>query len=307
MSRDWEATFTSWAQPPGKTEADRIENAIRAIRAALEDDERLAPVTKVFPQGSYRNRVNVRQDSDIDVGILYEGNVFFPKYPDRMTDADFGNGPAAYTYGQFKDEVGRALIRRFGAGGVRRGDKTFDIHENTYRLDADVTPFFEHRRYSPDGSYICGVELHPDGGGHIINWPERLYDDARWPLQHYENGLAKNNATARAYRGVARILKTLRSEMEDAGIAAAKAIAGFLVECLTWNAPDWCFTASTWDARVQLVLGQVWSNTSTWEACADWREVSRLKYLFRGCPPSKRVESCEFVDAAWNYIGVRAQ
>jgi hypothetical protein len=216
---------------------------------ALHDDERLAAVTKVFPQGSYRNRVNVRQDSDIDIGVLYTGNVFYPGYPSGMTDADFGNNPAGYAYSEFKKGVGLALTRRLGARAVKRGDKAFDIHENTYRLDADVTPFFEHRRYSIDGSYICGVELRPDGGGRIVNWPERLYDDAHWPVQHYENALAKNNATARAYRGVVRILKALRNEMENAGIEAAKPIAGFLVECLTWNAPDWCFAPTTWDER----------------------------------------------------------
>lgn len=68
MTRDWESTFDQWAKPPGKTEQDRFENAVRAIRDALEADDKLRPVTKVYLQGSYRNRVNVRQDSDIDLG-----------------------------------------------------------------------------------------------------------------------------------------------------------------------------------------------------------------------------------------------
>ena len=167
-----------------------------------------------------------------------------------------------------------------------------------------MVPFAEHRRYSEDGSYICGVELHPDSGGRIINWPERLFDDIHWPNQHYENGVGKNSATARSYKGVVRILKRLRNEMDDVGIVPAKPIWGFLVECLVWNAPNASFGAPTWDQDVQAVLRHLWLNTKTDEACSEWGEVSELKYLFRGAP-SLRLQAHAFVDAAWDYIGVR--
>jgi hypothetical protein len=305
LRQDWETTFATWAQPPGQTEQARIENAIRAVRTALDDDERLGPVTRVFPQGSYRNRVNVGRDSDVDVGVLYIGNVFYPAYPPGMTDADFGNITANYGYAQFKAEVGQALVRRFGVGAVTRGNKAFDVHENTYRLDADVVPVFVHRRYARNGSFICGVQLNPDNGGQIVNWPERLYDDPHWPRQHYENAVAKNTATGRSYKGVVRILKTLRNAMDEAGSAAARPICGFFVECLVWNAPNGCFGRPTWDQTVQAVLSHLWANTQTEHACADWREVSELKYLFRGSPDLKRVQAHAFLDAAWHYVGVR--
>lgn len=302
--RDWEQTFSTWAASPSKTEQERIENAIRAIRKAFDDDAKLSPVTKVFVQGSYRNRVNVTQDSDVDIGVLYTGASFGVQYPPGANDSTFGNLPADYTYSHFKDDIGRALVRRFGVEAVRRGNKAFDVHENTYRLDADVVPLFKHRRYSADGSYICGVELHPDTGARIINWPERLYDDYHWPNQHYENGLHKNTDTKRAYRGVVRILKRLRCEMDDAGMAAAKPLCGFNVECLTWNAPNDRFARPTWDLVVQAVLGHLWSNTRTDETCSEWGEVSELKYLFRG-PGLTRADAHAFLHAAWSYVGVR--
>ena len=96
MTRDWEETFSQWASPPGKSEEERLENAARAIRDAVQADDKLRLVTKIFLHGSYRNRVNVRQDSDVDVGVLYTGNSFGVNYPEGKSDADFGNEQATY-------------------------------------------------------------------------------------------------------------------------------------------------------------------------------------------------------------------
>src|SRR5262245_21774097 len=91
MSRDWEAQFTTWARSPADTETQRCENAITAIRNAVAKSAKLSlRRIKVFPHGSYRNRVNVRQDSDVDVGVMCHG-VFLTTYPAGKTDADFGN------------------------------------------------------------------------------------------------------------------------------------------------------------------------------------------------------------------------
>jgi len=305
MARDWEDIFSQWAKPPGQTEQERIENAVSAVRKALDDDDRLRSFTQVYVQGSYRNRVNVRQESDVDLGVLYTGDSFGVKYPPGKGHADFGNTNATYTYQAFKDDVGRALVRRFGARSVQRGNKAFDIHENSYRVDADVVPVFVHRRYDQSGWYICGVEFLPGTGERIVNWPERLYDDTHWPDQHYENGVQKNAATSRRYKGVVRIFKNVRNEMDAAGITAAKAISGFLVECLVWNVPDFFFGQSTWDEAVQGAFAYLWGNTKTDAQCSEWGEVSELKYLFRGSPATKREQAYAFIDRAWSYVGVR--
>jgi len=305
MVRDWNEIFSEWSRAPGDTEKERIEHAEVAVRNALMADDTLRPITRVFVQGSYRNRVNVRQDSDVDLGVLYTGNSFFTDYPDGMESADFGNTSGDYSYGRFKDDVEAALDTYFGSAAVGRGRKAFDIHENTHRVDADVAPFFVHRRYRRNGSHICGVELRPDNGGRVVNWPERLNDDGTWPDQHYENGVAKNTETYRAYKGVVRILKSLRNEMdEDAGVPEAKPISGFLVECLVWNVLSALFSHETWDGDVQATLDSVWTATRTDAACAEWGEVSELKYLFKGLP-TKRRQAHEFIAAAWDYIGVR--
>jgi hypothetical protein len=276
------------------------------VRKALGADVRLGPLARVYVQGSYRNRVNVRQESDVDLGVLYTGDSFGVEYPAGMTHAEFGNQPATYTYAQLKDDVERALAAYLGKRAIHRGAKAFDVHENSYRIDADVVPVFEHRRYGEDGTYICGVEFRPDNGGRIVNWPERLYENAHWLDQHYENAVAKNTATGRCYKGIVRILKSVRNGMEEAGISAAKAMDGFFVECLAWNVPAAAFGHDTWDQDVQASLAFLWASTRSAELCSEWGEVSELKHLFRGSPDSKRQQAHAFLDAAWSYVGVRS-
>lgn len=302
MSAAWNDRFSTWAQSPSRTEIDKIDNAISAIKKALAADAKVASVTKVFVQGSYRNRVNVRRDSDVDIGVLYTGNVFFADYPGGKGHADFGNSDATYTYADYKSDIGKALINYLGAGHVTRGDKAFDIHENTYRVDADVVPLFVHRRYHTDGSYICGTELHPDSGGRIQNWPERLYDTHEWPNQHYENGNGKNNDTGRAYRGVVRVIKKLRNIMDEEGIAEAKLLKGFNIECLVWNAPNTCFTHAAWYDDVSAVLNHLSLYLSDMTFCGEWGEVSELKYLLKN-DDAKRAKFKLFIDRARKYIG----
>jgi hypothetical protein len=305
MNRNWENTFSGWKKPPGKTEEDRCEDAIRAIRNAINKSPILKHRSmKIFPQGSYRNRVNVRQDSDVDVGVLCDES-FIAFYPEGTSRETFGNVEADYTYKEFKDELEVALVDYFGRSSVHRGNKAFDIKENTYHVDADVAPFFEYRYYWEDGTYRCGVALRPDNGGKVHNYPERLLES--WPNTplHYENGVSKNKETNRSYKGIVRILKKVRNEMEETGIAAAKPIPGFLIECMVWNVPNSCFSHDTWDKDVQAVLQHLWSNTKDDARCKSWHEVNDIKFLFHSTQKWRRDQAHEFIDAAWDYVGVR--
>ena len=77
---------------------------------------------------------------------------------------------------------------RFGRANVRRGNKAFDVNENTRRIDADAAPCFAYRLYVNSWQYHEGTALIADDtGGRITNFPQ----------QQYENGVAKNDATWR--------------------------------------------------------------------------------------------------------------
>ena len=303
MTRDWKGTFNSWAQPPGKTEEQRSENAIRGIRNAVNSSSKLNQRRiKVFIQGSYRNRVNVRQDSDVDLGVMLYYDSFLDKYPEGKTRADFGNIDGDYHYSQFKNELEEALVYRFGRASVKRGNKAFNIRENTYHVEADVVPLFEFRQYWERGNYRAGVALVTDQDRRIENYPERLVE--YWPSTplHYENGNSKNTATRRRYRGLVRILKKIRNEMEDADFSSPKAMPGYLLECLCWNVPDAAFTGSTWDARVRAALVDLWNNTKDDASCNSWCEVDAIKYLFHSSQPWTRAAAHAFISDAWDYV-----
>ena len=293
MNQNWEDKFRRWASPPGKTEEERCSNTETAIRNAIKASTKLDHRDiRIFTQGSYRNNTNVKTDSDVDIGILCY-DTFFHDFPERYTRESFGITPATYHYAQFKNEVGEVLVSYFGASAVSRGNKAFDVHETSYHVEADVAPFFEHRRYSTDGTYLSGVELHPDNGGRVINWPE----------QHYQNGVEKNKATNRAYKSIVRILKSLCNEMSEQNVQQAKEVFGFLIECLVWNVPNSSFSHSEWTADVRASLAHVFNNTKEEEKCNEWGEVSELKYLFRGGQKWTRQQAFSFIDKAWNYIG----
>lgn len=295
MTQSWEDKFRSWAQSPSQSETERCENAVGMVRRAIAASPRLQNRNiRVFPQGSYRNRTNVRRESDVDVGIVCF-DTFFENYPSGTTRATFGNVPATYAYPQFKNEVGEALANYFGAQAVTRGNKAFDIKETTYHVEADVAPFFEHRRYHRDGTYLSGVALRPDNGV-----PEEV---TNWPEQHYQNGNAKNDRTRRSYRALVRILKSLRNEIDDARVAAAGPIIGFLSECLIWNVPDEHFAHSTYSGDLRAALTYLYNNTKDDATCAQWGEVSELKYLFRGPQKWTRQQAHNFILAAWRNVG----
>jgi len=69
---------------------------------------------------------------------------FFPDYPTGKQKEDFGNVNGSITFANYKSLVQEALESYFGKQSVTRGNKAFDIHANTYRVDADAVADFEH-------------------------------------------------------------------------------------------------------------------------------------------------------------------
>ena len=195
--------------------------------------------------------------------------------------------------------VQKALRNYFGVAGVTRGNKAFDVHANTYRIEADVVPTFEHRRYTQhsDGtySYLSGIALKTGSGNLIENWPQ----------QNYDNGVARNNHTGRHYKRVIRILKRMRDKMQERGIPAAQTIPSFLIECLVWNAELTAFERNNYTNILRHVLADTWNRTRDDESCQEWGEVNELKYLFREQQPWTRSQANNFLQSAWDYVGFK--
>ena len=295
MANDWETTFQNWAQPPSTTEQTRCDNVLGVIRNAVSGSSALDNrSTHVFAQGSYCNRTNIRADSDVDVCVLCRDTFFFD-LPDGMTRDDFHITPATYSYAEYKNDLEDALVSYLGRPAITRGNKAFDVHENTYRVDADVVACFEYRRYRNNGSYLEGTSFRTDKGITIINWPQ----------QNYDNGVAKNEATSRRFKAVVRVFKNLGNEMAENGYSEAKVMPSYLIECLVWNVPNEGFAHYSITDDVRYAIIHLYNNTQDFEKCREWGEINELKYLFRTSQPWKREQANDFLLAAWNYIGFK--
>jgi len=294
LARKWEDIFSGWAKPLSETEKTKCDNAVVAIEQAIKQSSELKNRgISVLTQGSYHNRTNVREDSDVDIRVVYSGSIFFD-LPNGMTLADFGiSTPAIYPFGQFKNDVENSLTAHFRNSSVKRGNKAFDITSNTFRVEADVVAGFEYRQYDVDKSFVKGVSFLTDQGKRIVNFPD----------QNYENGINKNSETNRRFKATVRILKKLRNEMEDNGVEIAKHISSFLIECLLWNVPNEGFGHDLIVNDVRWAIAHLFNQTRSINNCKEWKEVNELKCLFHDSQPWTMTQANNFLNAAWNYIG----
>lgn len=295
----WQDTFLVWAEGPSDTEQEKAENAENVVSEALKNDDKLSEMDfKVFVQGSYRADTNVRLDSDVDICILLKDSYFYDLQFSDLTHEQEPGQPPTITFADFKNEVEQALVRHFGRSQVTRGNKAFDIHANTYRVDADVVPAFAHRRYSQgkdiygNHKYDEGIAFIPDQGGRIENWPEHTHENGKW----------KDEQTRGRYKQVIRVLKTLRNRMQDKKISEANDVGSFLIESLTWNAPNSLFNNSSLESDVEAVLSHIFENTYELENCQEWGEVNELKYIFKATP-GVREKANDFSFAALKHLG----
>ncbi len=289
-----EQTLASWTKPGFATEDEKRDETERSIRAAIKQHSTLKELpVSVYAKGSYKNNTNVRRDSDVDVAVELT-SVYMPEFEEGVTKASVNFEPYSdpYPTENFKDDVEEALDAAFGSA-VKRRNKVFRIRANSTALAADVVPCYTHRWFyaARPGAYHDGIQLIPDDG----SWPPHNF-----PAQHYENGVAKNKATGRSFKGVVRILKRLENQMVKDG--AIVAVPSYLIECLVYNAPNSCFTNQTWAADVRCVLAHIWEDTEEPECEKRWFEVNGIKYLFHVAQRWSRKQARDFAWEAWQYV-----
>jgi hypothetical protein len=293
----WEDTFRSWGGPPGQTEKDKMENTETAIKKAIENDAELSAMDiSVFTQGSYKAQTSVRQDSDVDVCVRLN-STFFAHYPEGKTREDYGNSKGSISFAEFKNLVETALKNHFGSDTVTRGNKAFDIHSNSYRVDADVVPALAYRYYygSGENDYRkpVGIGFLTDKGVRINNWPK----------QAYKNGVSKQSNTGERYKKMVRIVKKLRNKMQEENITVSQNVPSFLIESMVWNVPDASFNHDDYYDDVKSVVANCFNKTIKDEDCKSMCEVNDIKYLFHSSQPWTREKAHSFFDAAWDHVG----
>lgn len=291
-----ERQLEEFAAPLSQTEEERCKNALRMVRDAMkligytdygQDIYEFEGVSPAFAlkmgystgnrdifllvQGSYANSTNVRTQSDVDMAVILESTFTYDIRP-NIDISRYGISESYFTIQELKDDVERALRIRFNNDGVERKDKSIKVHGNSYRVDADVVPAYRYRDYRNDylydaNSYIGGIEIRPDSGGKIINFPE----------QHIRNGVIKNKNTKYRFKRHVRILKKIKSIMEDY-YSIPSSISSFGLESLLWNIPDIVYDKySVLRFQFDELLKYLINHTSDF---SQYKEANGIKPLF---------------------------
>lgn len=289
-----EDQLRKWATAPSETEETKCQNAVRLITNAIK--ERFGLDVTVFLQGSYKNRTNVRQDSDVDIVIRHD-DIFFPDisglsendqaiYNSLRTGSD-------YTFKQFKNDVQLVLENTFGKTEIERKDKCIKVKENTYRVNADVVPCYKYKKFrTPYDVSVEGIQLFTDKGFKVVSFPE----------QHFDNGQNKNVQTSRTYKSVVRILKNIENELVDQGTINEESMSSFFLECLVWNVPNADFNVTTYYQATRNIIARVYNDMKG--TPGKYTEVNGIKLLFTtGSTNRTPLQAQQFMQSAYNFVG----
>lgn len=287
-----ESQIISWAQAPSESEESSCKNASDSITSAIRS--KFGSDVQVFLQGSYKNRTNVKKDSDVDIVVLHTGYYFpfdgFLKPEDKnLFQKNFVQSD--YTFSNFKSELHNLLADKFGLGVVERKNKCLRVNGNSCRVNADVVPAFEYRRLkTPDSFGAVGIGFKTDSGELIDSYPN----------QHYQNGVDKNKSTNEKYKAVVRILKNIRNVL-PAG-STGREIPSFLIESFVWNVyPHHHFEKYSLKDTTKSIISFVYEDMKNFDKFNEYAEVSDLKWLFRSSNHSPE-QVLRFLENAWGYI-----
>jgi len=285
-----------WGRAPSEGEEARCQRTVDGIRGLIE--ERYGGAVDVYLQGSYRNRTNVKQDSDVDIVAEHTGYFFADTSSLTEEDRrryDASRVAADYEFSSFKNDLHSVLANRFGAAMVEQKNKCIRINKNEYRVNADVVACYQYKRFAAfEVVEAQGIAFMSDEGVRIEGFPK----------QHYERGAAKNTQTEGMYKRAVRALKIARNNMEDTGLIRPDTMPSFLLECLVWNVPDSEFGQASLYEVLRRVIYRVWEDMGNPDRARNYAEVSDLRWLLRGNNAAKDTQLArEFMHRTWGYIG----
>lgn len=244
-----ESKLQTWSSAPSPTEMMRIQHTQELIKSVLKQNLAVDQIKKdfglesfnyeVYLQGSYANHTNVKFDSDVDIVVQLKSTHFSDKsqLPDEEKILyDLNHSNSKYHFVDFKNHVFVALQKSFG-GDVEYAPKCLKIHQNTSRVNADVVPALEYRKYKrflslTNEVFVEGIKLfNTDDNSEIINYPKK----------HLENCESKNTDTDGMFKSMVRILKNMRNVLIDQKKINQKLAPSYFIENLVYNCSSSCF------------------------------------------------------------------
>jgi predicted nucleotidyltransferase len=285
-----------WGSAPNEREETKCQQTVERIKSVLQ--RHFGNSVDIYLQGSYRNRTNVRKESDVDIVVEHVGYFFHDI--SRLSTEDqqrynTARTPADYQFSQFKVDIQNLMIREFGSANVQRKNKCIYILQDQYRVNADVVPCYTYKRfYTYKDVEAEGIALLSDQGILINSFPK----------QHYNNGAQKNIRTNGNFKSIVRALKVVRNQLVDSSTITEETMRSFLLECLVWNVADSLFLRSTLHEVGREVITKIWSDMQNAPVYSNYAEVSNLQWLLRGTDSNQKVRNAiDFMTKAWKYIG----
>lgn len=257
-----EENLIMWTKPASNTEENKCDSTIANIESCIKNyNFGWLKQPKLKLRGSYKNNTNVKNDSDVDMYVLFEDFCYNCNQNLERIPAINANGP---TYKEIKDAVYYCLQQRYGADSIVRGHKSIKVKNNTYRVKADVVPVFT-LQYNTMYGMINGVAFYSDNNEFIVNFPE----------QDSENGCKKNNDTHNLYKYYVRIFKRFRNELENIGLDTN--VSSYVIECLLYNVPNNYFMAENYLTGLKNIIYYLLVRIDS----SILVEVNQIKQMFR--------------------------
>lgn len=294
MPKYSEETLKKWAKPASETEEQRISNAIKMIKKAIQSYDNLKyKDIEIFVQGSYANNTNVRTKSDVDVCVMLK-DTFYGEYPNGYTKEYYGFTTGTTSFDEFRRDVINALKSKYGAENIKPGNKSIKMESTSCRVEADAVPAFQYRNYKIINStnkhhFVEGIKFYSNSGDEVINYPK----------EHIQNGIKKNDKTLRRYKRTARIFKRIRHQMIQEDIPVKKCISSFLIESLLFNVDDFQFTYDEpWNNKIKDIIKYLLDADKS-----DYTEVSGKLDLFDNTRKWDIESVNKFLKQMYNFLG----
>ena len=230
----------------------------------------------VYLQGSYANSTNITGDSDVDVVI--ELISIFSYDINQLTEeekSDFHSyypSKSEYRFIEFKKDVQESLQMYFSDVVVKYGNKSLKIPKNSLRVNADVVPAFQHKKYGrftfyTTDKFVSGIKFYnAEDNTIIINYPKK----------HKESCEALNHDTERKFKDSIRIFKNIKKVLRETGKIDDDTAPSYFIENLIYNCPAPVFNGSYQKIVINIlqnILDDTQNGSLEYYKCANGQDL----------------------------------
>lgn len=290
------ALLSTWIKPSSDDEKNQQERALRMVQEAISAHDSFSDTTyKIYAKGSYRNRTNVRRDSDVDIVVEMQ-ECFYYDYVEsvpvpRSTPTSYDGG---WTRESWRAEIVKALVNKFPGEVDSSGNVAINVEEKPgSRPSIDIVPSYQYRWYYDEKlvRYETGSAV----------WTKEMKRVVNWPHQQYNNGVAKNTATGGRYKYFARALKNAENTLVAAGTMSNE-MPSYLMECLVYNADNGALQTGDLEQGFKATLQDLYNRLNA-EPDTRMLEPNDIKYLFHSTQKWTTAMGKQLIEEAWRYLG----